>query len=120
MRISDWSSDVCSSDLPSPSPRRHTVAHGLGEDRVGVHIAPAAQGEATRRTEEVALALRLASGESERQKQRGVVRLDSADPLLPGSGILCGSALRCTLAKEPLTLKFPLLPRRLPLVPSHP
>src|SRR3546814_17659126 len=29
MRISDWSSDVCSSDLPLAERRRAAVAHGL-------------------------------------------------------------------------------------------
>src|SRR3546814_8905865 len=29
MRISDWSSDVCSSDLPTYSPRKSTAAAGV-------------------------------------------------------------------------------------------
>src|SRR3546814_19847996 len=34
MRISDWSSDVCSSDLPSPDPARTTVTAPAGLERL--------------------------------------------------------------------------------------
>src|SRR3546814_6536854 len=37
MRISDWSSDVCSSDLPLPSPRAKT--RGSAERRRGAGLA---------------------------------------------------------------------------------
>src|SRR3546814_12016017 len=35
MRMSDWSSDVCSSDLESPEPRVRLEPVGLPDDRLG-------------------------------------------------------------------------------------
>src|SRR3546814_18421517 len=37
MRISDWSSDVCSSDL-FPAGRAHRAAHGLGDRLIGLAL----------------------------------------------------------------------------------
>src|SRR3546814_16194303 len=36
MRISDWSSDVCSSDLPTLDEAQNLVAATLGSDEIGV------------------------------------------------------------------------------------
>src|SRR3546814_7005117 len=38
MRISDWSSDVCSSDLPAVTRRRHYFLHRKREGRELVHL----------------------------------------------------------------------------------
>src|SRR3546814_2109319 len=35
MRISDWSSDVCSSDLLSPDRARHLTLHGVAQNEDG-------------------------------------------------------------------------------------
>src|SRR3546814_17948047 len=85
MRISDWSSDVCSSDLPAPS-GGDLLSPGLGEA-----IAEAASDQRERRHElEATMALNAAVlaglpyplilvGESRR-----VLRLNPADEALPG------------------------------------
>src|SRR3546814_6381506 len=41
MRISDWSSDVCSSDLPKPHRRPHAVAlpKGVKPDQIGERLS---------------------------------------------------------------------------------
>src|SRR3546814_636566 len=44
MRISDWSSDVCSSDLVQPLQRRHRLAHGVFLVVVEA-VAPDVEGE---------------------------------------------------------------------------
>src|SRR3546814_1008133 len=41
MRISDWSSDVCSSDLLDPRPRRHRDAELLDPDAADHRVRPA-------------------------------------------------------------------------------
>src|SRR3546814_11519045 len=39
MRISDWSSDVCSSDLAVGGDHRHAVRHGMALHRAAPHAA---------------------------------------------------------------------------------
>src|SRR3546814_8679842 len=59
MRISDWSSDVCSSDLPTIQGFSHTHVSGAGHSDLGdILVMP----------------------------QAGEVRLDPGDPAKPGSG----------------------------------
>src|SRR3546814_17962102 len=73
MRISDWSSDVCSSDLKIPLP---TITH---RDAIGSRIAHGALGNAERYQEvcgigEIAL-VRQVSGKH-RDLNRGIVQFD--------------------------------------------
>src|SRR3546814_19117330 len=78
MRISDWSSDVCSSDLP-PAPRRGGQERGVGLDQ-----DPVGRGEGQ------GLAQRIRVLERDRSREREV---RTAVQALAGEGCVTGEAV---------------------------
>src|SRR3546814_17836223 len=71
MRISDWSSDVCSSDLHRQHPlRRHPLQRQCGGGRDGGRQLPAEPGGAGNEAERRGLGRRYRAGAVEAERQR--------------------------------------------------
>src|SRR3546814_12304277 len=110
MRISDWSSDVCSSDLvnpPLPARGRPTGSFVLapspakaGEGRGGVAWAPTTFGRKRPSRDHPPASPCLRSGRSQRQEQRhGLLQLLTSEERRVGEEVVGTCRLRVSPAK---------------------
>src|SRR3546814_21075072 len=126
MRISDWSSDVCSSDLADTAAVRKAIAaaakaapamaafpHDARRDVLEHCVA-----RSTERHEELALALCIEAGKPIRAARAAVTRLIDTFPISAASAThLGGEVIDLEISRRPTC--YPGMPKPIPTAPTR-